>query len=91
MRIWVKIYKDTRLLQDVTIEDESDDTRTKKVFRALEEACKKFDLAVPMWLETNIDDFQRRAKTRFTQDSFIETVEFDYMEFHVIEEDPMRM
>ena len=87
MRIWVKEFKDNHLLKDTVIEDYSDSSRTKKVFDALEKACKDFDLSVPIWLELNISDFKRRAKTRFTQDSFIEIIEFDYLEFHVIEED----
>lgn len=87
MRIWAKIFKDTHLISDAVIEDNSDKTRTAKVFAALEEACKKFDLGVPIWLDVNISDFQRRAKTRFTRDSFIEPIEFDYLELHVIDED----
>ena len=49
MRIWFKIFKDTHLLKEETIEDESTDTRTHKVFNALEEACLRFDLAKPIW------------------------------------------
>ena len=48
--------------------------------------CMTFDLAEPIWLESNIKEFQRRDKTRFTQDNFIETIDFDYLEIHVIEE-----
>jgi hypothetical protein len=47
----------------------------------------EFDLGKPIWLESNIREFQRHAKTRFHQDSFIEEIDFDYLEFHVIEED----
>ena len=86
-RLWVKEFKNNRLLKDTTICDESDDTRTHKVFRALEEACYEFDLGKPIWLETTIEDFKRHAKARFYQDSFMETIEFDYLEIHVIEED----
>ena len=32
-------------------------------------------------------EFKRHAKTRFYQDNFIEEIEFDYLEIHVIEED----
>jgi len=32
-------------------------------------------------------DFKRHSKTRFYQDSFIEQIEFDYLEIQVIEED----
>lgn len=87
MRIWAKIFENNHMLRDTVVEDESDDTRTHKVFRALEEVCHRFDLGQPIWLDKNINEFKRHAKTRFLQDSFIESVEFDYLEFYVIEED----
>ena len=37
--------------------------------------------------DSNISEFQKVSKTRFYQDNFIETVEFDYLEIQVIEED----
>ncbi|MBO4289177.1 MAG: hypothetical protein J5865_03640 [Lachnospiraceae bacterium] len=86
-RMWVKIKKDNHLLADTVIEDASDATRTKKVLTGLEEACRRFDLSVPIWLNANIKEFQRIAKTRFRADSFIETIDFDYLEIHMIEED----
>lgn len=87
MRIWAKIFRDNHMLQDTVIENKEDDTRTHKVFRALEEVCCRFDLEQPIWLDNNIAEFGRHSKTRFYQDSFIESVDFDYLEFHVIEED----
>ena len=86
-RIWGKLIKDNHLIKDTTICDDTDASRTQKVFHALDEICNEFDLGKPIWLDTNIRDFQRHAKTRFRQDSFIEEIEFDYLEFHVIEED----
>lgn len=85
-RMWVRIWKDNHMLRDTVIEDASDDTRTHKVFRAVEEACIQFDLPKPIWLELNVADFKRNARTKFRQDSFIEEVEFDYMEIQIIEE-----
>ena len=86
MRIWGKIFKDNHMLQDTVIEDNNEDTRTHKVFRALESICYEFDLGKPIWLDSTIKEFQKHAKCRFTTDNFIETIEFDYLEFHVIEE-----
>lgn len=85
-RLWVKIFKDNRLLKDTVICDDSSDTRTHKIFHALEEACYAFDLSKPIWLDSTIDEFRRHSKARFYQDNFIESIEFDYMEIHVIEE-----
>lgn len=87
MRTWIKLFHNNHMIKDATVEDYSDDSRTHKVMAALEKACLEFDLEKPIWLETNIADFKRTAKTRFNKDSFIESVEFDYLELHVIEED----
>ena len=87
MRIWFKIFKDNRMQKDLCLTDDRDDTRTHKIFHALQEICYDFDLENPIWLESNISDFKRHSKTRFRQDSFIEHIDFDYMEIQVIEED----
>ncbi len=87
MRIWFKLIQNNRLLQDLTIEDDSDDSRTHKVFHALEDCCLKMNLSVPIWLDSSIRDFKRFAKARFTSDAFMEEIDFDYLEIHVIEED----
>ena len=57
------------------------------VFQALDEICYEFDLGKPIWLDSTIQDFKRHDKARFTQDNFIENIDFDYLEIHVIEED----
>ncbi|MDE6433827.1 MAG: hypothetical protein K2L07_06310 [Lachnospiraceae bacterium] len=87
-RVWGKVMKSNRLLKDtvVCIEDDTI-SRTKKVFKALEEMCYEFDLAKPIWLEGNKTDFIRHARTKFTKDSFIEDIDFDFLDFQVIEED----
>ena len=85
-RLWGKIWQDNRLLKDTTICDDSQDTRTHKIFRALDEICAQFDLGKPIWLDSNIREFQRHSKTRFTQDNSIEQIPFDFLEIQVIEE-----
>ena len=52
-----------------------------------DDVCYAFDLGKPIWLDANVEEFKRHAKTRFTQDCFIEHVDFDFLEMHVIEED----
>ena len=87
MRIWGKIMRSNKMLWDTTVTDDSDDTRTHKIFRALEEVCRERDLSVPIWLDTNIRDFKRYKKTRFGQDSFVgEQIDFDFLEFQILEE-----
>ena len=86
-RLWARTFKDTHMLQDTCIADDSNDTRTHKIFRALEEVCYQFDLGKPIWLDKTVAEFKRHNKARFTQDNFIESIEFDYLEIQIIEED----
>lgn len=86
-RLWAKEWKANRMVKDVTIENDAEDTRTHKVFQALDEVCYVFDLGKPLWLDSNVKEFKCHAKTRFTQDNFMESIDFDYLEIQVIEED----
>ena len=76
-RLWAKMFKDNRLMKDITIEnDDRTLNRTRKIYKAIDEICYEFDLSKPIWLDTNIAEFQRHDKTRFHQDNFIDTIEF---------------
>lgn len=87
MRFWIRTFKDNRMIKDLVIEDHDDDTRTHKVFAAIDKSAYELDVARPIWLDSNIADFKRYSKVKFYKDSFIEDVPFDYMEFSVLEED----
>lgn len=87
MRIWFKMFENTHLLKDMTITNETDETRTHKIFQAMDEVCYAFDLGKPIWLDKNVNEFKRHAKTRFTKDNFVEEIAFDFLEMEVIEED----
>lgn len=86
-RMWGKLIKNNHLLDDtvVCIGDYSL-SRTQMVFQALDEMCYHFDLEKPIWLDANVREFQTHDKTRFRQDNFIESIEFDFLEIQVIEE-----
>ncbi|MCD8220597.1 MAG: hypothetical protein LUD07_00110 [Clostridiales bacterium] len=86
-RMWGKIWKNNHMIKDtvISVADYSL-SRTAMVFQALDEICYEFDLEKPIWLDSNIKEFQRIDRTRFRQDSFIEPIPFDFLEIHVIEE-----
>lgn len=87
MRIWFKEWKDNHMIRDEVVSIESDDTRTHKIFQAIDEVCNEFDLSHPTWLDMTIRDFKRHAKARFTKDCFVDEIDFDYLEIHVLDED----
>ncbi|PNH20574.1 hypothetical protein B6K86_03680 [Lachnospiraceae bacterium] len=86
-RLWGKCVKENHLIRDLVISDRDNaKSRTSMVLDAVTELCRTFDLPEPIWLNANISEFQRSAKTRFHQDNFIEPLDFDYLEIRVIEE-----
>ena len=86
-RMWIKLWKANRLVKDMTVENAEPVNRTKKIFEALDRACAEWDLPKPILLQSNLKEFKSMSRTRFGQDSFIETVDFDWLELHVLEED----
>lgn len=86
-RLWGKIFADNRLIRDTVIENNDYSmNRTSMIFQALDEICYEFDLSKPIWLNSTIEEFKLRDKTRFTQDNFIEHIDFDFLEIQVLEE-----
>lgn len=85
-RLWGKIWKNNRLVKDTVICNDTEDTRTHKIFQALDAICYEFDLSKPIWLDSTIEEFQKRDKTRFNQDNFVDSIDFDYLEIQIIEE-----
>ena len=86
-RIWAKIWKGNRMLRDMVVcNDNAQMTRTHKIFAALDEICNEFDLSKPIWLDATVADFKKHDRTRFTQDNFIDNMEFDFLEINVNEE-----
>ncbi len=87
-RLWAKVFKENRMIKDMVVcNDKKDLRRTQKIFQAIEEICHAYDLPKPIWLTATVSDFKKHDKTRFTKDNFIEPIDFDYLEIHVIEED----
>lgn len=86
-RMWVKVWNENHLVKDMVYENDKNIRRTEKVLDGLREACEKWDMTSPIWLDVNIKDFKRHSRCRFNKDSFVEAIEFEYLELQVIEED----
>ena len=53
-------------------------SRTQMVFDSLDSICYEFNLEKPMWLDSTVKYFKYHYKARFTQDNFIESIDFDF-------------
>jgi len=87
-RLWGKVMKNNRFVKEMVFEiDDFSMSRTEKVLECLDQSCMAFDLQKPMWFDKNTKEMIRFAKTSFHEDQFIETIDFDYFEIEIIEED----
>lgn len=64
-RLWGKEWKNNRLVRDTVICDETDDTRTHKIFNALDAICYEFDLSKPIWLDSTMQTLNVTARPAF--------------------------
>ena len=86
MTIWGTLIKDSKIIKSYTVTVEDTDTRTHRIFRAMDIMCEKLDISHPIWLETSISEFKKSSRTRFGADCFIEKCEFDYFSFQILDE-----
>lgn len=77
LKIWGKLMKNNKIIKDeVVISDiQSDYQSNLKV--CITELCYKFDIPKPYWLPSNLNEYNRRNKTSFTKDNFMEELDFD--------------
>lgn len=87
-RIWGKLMKNSRFLQDMVVTiDNTTLTREEKINQAIDEFTMAFDLQKPMWFDKNTKEMKKFSRTHFYEDQFIETINFDYFEIEIIEDD----
>ena len=89
-RMWCKLFDDRgHLIKDTVIKNaDSDLNRTRKIFAAIHDACYEFDLAEPIWLDSNVSEFQRHSKVRFTKDNFVEASSKEIVENDLVKSTP---
>jgi hypothetical protein len=78
-RMWVRLVRGHRAVRDLVVPCVADEPLT-----ALREAMHTMDLGMPVWLPRHQADWQSFRLTHFTQEHFMENVDFDRMEVSYI-------
>lgn len=73
MRIWAKIVFDEKIVKDTIYEGE----KGEEFFDAISNICYSFDIETPIILQSHIDNFDNFNLTKFKQQDFIDTFEYD--------------
>jgi hypothetical protein len=87
-RLWGKVIKNNKIIQDMVYENDNLSISKKdKIEQGIEEICYAFDLSKPLWLLNNKKEMPQYNRTSFHQDHFMESISFDYLEIEIIEDD----
>jgi hypothetical protein len=77
LKIWGKIISDNRIIKDEVVVSEINGSYQDNLKACISELCYKFDIATPYWLKSNINEYNKRHKTSFDENNFIEEMYFD--------------
>lgn len=88
IKLWGKIMINNRIEdQNVAIcTDDEVDEYQEQLKKCIVKLCYNFDIEKPYWLQKNLKEYNKIKKTSFTQDNFIEEINFDRLEIEVLEE-----
>jgi len=77
LKIWGKLINDNRIIKDEVSISEIEGSYQDNLKACISELCYKFDIATPYWLKSNINEYNKRHKTSFDGNNFIEEISFD--------------
>lgn len=85
IKIWVKIIKENKIIKSYIFSKE-EKYSAADIFEYLTEIGEKLDLPVPVILKKHIKHLVLYNQIKFTNDDFIEEVEFDSLVLENIHE-----
>lgn len=86
-RVWCKIVKNQKAINDKVVSNNQNKQHILlKLDAALDDVCLEFDLAKPLWFDSNYKEVHLFKKATFNKDHFMEPIHFDYLELEIIED-----
>jgi hypothetical protein len=77
LKIWAKIMKNNKIIKDEVFTSDVEGGYQENLKVCITELCNRLDIAKPYWLPTNLEEYNKRSKTTFNQNNFIEEIDFD--------------
>lgn len=77
LKIWAKVMKSNKIIKDEVVISDIEGGYQENLKMCITESCNKLDISKPYWLPVNLEEYNKRSKTTFSQDNFIEEIDFD--------------
>ncbi|HEY9061028.1 MAG TPA: hypothetical protein VIO64_11095 [Pseudobacteroides sp.] len=84
MKLYGRIVRDTIILKDsFVVEEDTSLQFRERLEKCLIDLCREIGIPVPIWLEKNTREFAYFKRTFFTNEQFVEKVNFDKFEIRL--------
>lgn len=84
MKLIGKIIKETKIVKEAVVEKSDEETSFRDMLEdCFISVCSELDIPVPLWLKKNSKEFGAYRKTFFSNEQFLEKVDFDRFELRI--------
>ena len=80
VRIWAKVIKNEKIVKQFVYE-KFEVMDYSHFFDYAVEICDKLDIPTPVLIKTHLFNYAKYNNVRFTQDDFVERIDFDKLVF----------
>lgn len=77
LKICGTIMKNNKIIRDIIVTSDINESYQENLKQCIIEICNKFDISKPYWLPMNLEEYNKKNKTSFNQNNFIDTIDFD--------------
>lgn len=77
IKIWGKLIKNNKIIKNEVAISDVEGTYQDNLKLCIKELCYKFEISKPYWLPPNVKEYNRRRKTTFNENHFIDEIDFD--------------
>lgn len=77
LKICGTIMKNNKIIRDIIVTSDINKSYQENLKQCIIEICNKFDISKPYWLPMNLKEYNKKNKTSFNQNNFIDTIDFD--------------
>lgn len=77
LKICGTLIKNNKIIRDIIVTSDIEGNYQDNLKACIFEICNKFDISKPYWLPVNLDEYNKKSKTKFTNNNFIDEINFD--------------
>ena len=86
IRLWGKLYKDHKIIKDVTLNTRADTMDYSLFFDYVSEISHALDAPTPVVIKTDIFNFAKFNFVKFVRGDYVENINFDYFLVELIKD-----